>query len=152
MTPCESKQTSLWSFRARRFDQPTQVTRQRTTETTEIPVSDPSVGAVTRPLWELQGASAPNWYRAGDPLRWGAASGHTGGAKGLSEHGGKLTRAVCAVRRFEISLSQTGGTREKVSELSANLAGKPNRNKSMPRKRCVLESVVEHGMRTARPL
>ena len=41
ITLCESRQTSLWSFRARRFDEPTQVAKQMITETTETRVSDP---------------------------------------------------------------------------------------------------------------
>jgi hypothetical protein len=53
--PRVSGQTSLWSFRARRFDEPTQVSWQMTPETTETSVSDPSVGAVARLLWSTTG-------------------------------------------------------------------------------------------------
>jgi hypothetical protein len=47
ITPRESEQTSLWSFRARAFEQPIEEVRQMTTEATEVPTPDPSVGATT---------------------------------------------------------------------------------------------------------
>jgi RNA-directed DNA polymerase len=61
-----SGQTSLWSFRARAFDQLTKEVKQMTTETTETSVSDPSVGATTdTPLaWHQM-----NWRRAERTVR-----------------------------------------------------------------------------------
>ena len=65
---------------------------------------------------------------------------------------GNVQVAVCAVRRFEISLSQTGRTKEKVLELPTYLAAKAKGNKSMLGKRCLSEGVVGQGYRTARSL
>jgi RNA-directed DNA polymerase len=47
ITSCESKQTSLWTRRARTFEQPIKEVKQMTTETTAVRTSDPSVGATT---------------------------------------------------------------------------------------------------------
>ena len=65
-TSRESGLTSLWSFRARAFDQPTKEVKQMTTETTEALVSDPSVGATTdHPLTWHQ----INWRQAERTVR-----------------------------------------------------------------------------------
>jgi RNA-directed DNA polymerase len=57
----ESELTSLWSFSARAFDQPTQEAKQMATDTAETSVSDTSVGAASRPPDE--------WHR----IHWGQA-------------------------------------------------------------------------------
>ena len=64
----------------------------------------------------------------------------------------KVARPVCAVRRFEISLSQTGGTREVFLSYQLTLRRKPTGTIACVGKRCMLEGVVEHGIRMARPL
>ena len=64
----------------------------------------------------------------------------------------KIARTVCAVRRFEIFLSQTGGTREVFLSYQLTLRRKPRGTTACVGKRCMLEGVVEHGIRMARPL
>jgi hypothetical protein len=64
----------------------------------------------------------------------------------------KAARPVCAVRRFEIFLSQTGGPREVFLSYQLTLRRKPTGTTACVGKRCMLEGVVEHGIRMARPL
>ncbi len=64
----------------------------------------------------------------------------------------KVASTVCAVRRFEIFLSQTGGTREVFLSYQLTLRRKPMGTTACVGKRCMLEGVVEHGIRMARPL
>ena len=64
----------------------------------------------------------------------------------------KGARTVCAVRRFETFLSQTGGTREMFLSYQLTWRRKPKGTRACLGKRCMLESVVKHGIRMARLL
>ena len=64
----------------------------------------------------------------------------------------KRSRFVCAVRRFEIFLLQTGGTRERFLSYQLTRWRKPNGTRACWESGACPEGVVGYGNRMARPL